>query len=139
MCPDCLAPDMSASLKTLALAAATCWGAVASAEVYEAPAHVSLDTIVSTIQQFMRRPDIPLAGGENSYAEDIVRINVVDMAWDIGMSVHEPADPKRIAVGADGKKIGIFLLHGGSGDFKTMHNRANLMARKLGYKVDSMS
>ncbi len=123
----------------LALAAAVCWGTVASAEVYEPPAHVSLDAIVSTIQEFMRRPDIPLAGGETGYVEDIVRINAVNMDWDIGMSVHEPADPGRIAVGADGKKIGIFLLHGGSGDFKSMHKRANLMARKLGYKVVSMS
>ncbi len=87
----------------------------------------------------MRRPDIPLAGGETGYVEDIVRINAVDLDWDIGMSVHEPADPGDIAVGADGKKIGIFLLHGGSGDFKSMHKRANLMARKLGYKVVSMS
>jgi len=123
----------------LALAAAVCWGTVASAEVYEPPAHVSLDTIVSTIQEFMRRPDIPLAGAEERYVEDVIRINAVDMDWDIGMSVHEPADPGRIAVGADGKKIGIFLLHGGSGDFKSMHKRANLMARKLGYKVVSMS
>ncbi|TDI89865.1 MAG: hypothetical protein E2O75_06930 [Chloroflexi bacterium] len=123
----------------LALAAAVCWGTVASAEVYEPPAHVSLDTIVSTIEEFMRRPDIPLAGGETGYVEDIVRINAVDLDWDIGMSVHEPADPGDIAVGADGKKIGIFLLHGGSGDFKSMHKRANLMARKLGYKVVSMS
>jgi hypothetical protein len=123
----------------LALAAAACCGTAASAEVYEPPANVSLDTIVSTIQEFMRGPDIPLAGGETAYVEDIVRINAVDMEWDIGMSVHEPADPGRIAVGADGKKIGIFLLHGGSGDFKSMHKRANLMARKLGYKVVSMS
>ncbi|MEE8512184.1 MAG: hypothetical protein V3S36_06035 [Acidiferrobacterales bacterium] len=130
---------MSAAIKMLALAAAVCWGTVASAEVYEPPAHVSLDTIVSTIQEFMRRPDIPLAGAEERYVEDVIRINAVDMDWDIGMSVHEPADPGDIAVGADGKKIGIFLLHGGSGDFKSMHKRANLMARKLGYKVVSMS
>jgi len=123
----------------LVLVAAACWGTVASAQVYEPPTHVSLDTIVSTIQEFMRRPDIPMAVAERGYVEDIVRINAVDMDWDIGMSVHEPADPKRIAIGADGKKVGIFLLHGGSGDFKSMHKRANLMARKLGYKVVSMS
>ncbi len=130
---------MPALLRLFGLAAAACWGTIASAEVYEPPTHVSLNTIVSTIQEFMRRPDIPMAGAERAYVEDIVRINAVDMDWDIGMSVHEPADSKRIAVGADGKKIGIFLLHGGSGDFKSMHKRANLMARKLGYKVVSMS
>ena len=61
------------------------------------------------------------------------------MDWDIGISVHQPADESRIPRGADGKKIGIFLLHGGEGDFKSMHNRADLLARKLGYKVISMS
>ncbi len=81
----------------LALGAAACWGTVASAQVYEPPAHVSLDTIVSTIEEFMQRPDMPLAGSPRAYVEDIVRINAVDMDWDIGMSVHEPADPKRIA------------------------------------------
>jgi len=103
---------MSASLRLLGFAAAACWGTVASGQVYEPPAHVSLDTIVSTIEEFMRRPDIALAGGENGYVEDIVRINAVDLDWDIGMSMHEPADSGHIAVGADGKKIGIFLLRG---------------------------
>lgn len=91
------------------------------------------------IEKFMANPDLSLTGGEKGYVEDIIRISAVDMDWDIGMSVHEPADPSRIPVGADGKKIGIFLLHGGSGDFKTMHKRANLLAQKLGYKVISMS
>lgn len=133
------APDVSTTLKTLVLAVVASFGSIASAQDYEPPSHVSLDTIVSTIESFMRRPDIPLAGDPSTYVEDIIRINAVDMDWDIGMSVHEPADPRHIAVGADGKKIGIFLLHGGSGDFKSMHKRANLMARKLGYKVVSMS
>ena len=74
---------MSASLKMLALGAAACWGTVASAQVYEPPAHVSLDTIVSTIEEFMRRPDMPLAGSPRAYVEDIVRINAVELDWDI--------------------------------------------------------
>lgn len=111
----------------------------AAAESYDPPSYLSHDDIVSTIRTFMDRPEIPLAGGEKGYVEDIMRIRAVDMDWDIGMSVHQPADPRRIATGADGKRIGIFLLHGGSGDFKSMHRRARLIARKLGYKVVSMS
>ena len=79
---------MYSSLKTLALAAAACWVSVVSAQVYQPPAHVSLGTIVSTIEEFMRQPDLPLAGSPNAYVEHIVRINAVDMDWDIGMSVH---------------------------------------------------
>ncbi len=69
---------MSAALKVLALAAAACWGNVASAQVYESPSDVSLNTIVSMIEEFMRRPDIPMAGAEKGYVEDIVGINAVD-------------------------------------------------------------
>jgi len=116
-----------------------CFTTVVSAAGYEPPSDVSRDAIAATINQFMGKPDIPLTGGDKGYVEDIIRINVVDMDWDIGMSVHEPADPSRIPVGADGKKIGIFLLHGGSGHFKSMHRQANLLAEKLGYKVISMS
>lgn len=114
------------------------WNA-AGAETYEPPTDVSEADTISSIKTFMERPDIPIKGGDLGYVEDILRIRAVDLEWDIGMSVHEPADSARIPTGADGKKIAIFLLHGGSGDFKTMHRRANLLSRKLGYKVISMS
>ena len=41
----------------------------------------------------------------------------------------------QIARGADGKKIGIFLLHGGSGDYKSMEPMAKLFAEKFGCKA----
>jgi hypothetical protein len=86
----------------------------------------------------MARADIPVQG-DGGYTEDIIRIDAAGMQWDIGMSVHEPQDESRIAVGADGKKIGIFLLHGGSGDFKSMHRQASILSRKFGYKVVCMT
>ena len=46
-----------------------------------------------------------------------------------------PALRGRTATGADGKRIGIFLLHGGAGDFKTMAGRAAMLASKFGYRV----
>jgi pimeloyl-ACP methyl ester carboxylesterase len=122
----------------LAVVMLCCSLAVAAAG-YQPPSDISKEQTLADIKAFMNRPDIPLQRGDRGYVEDIIRIEAVDMQWDIGMSVHQPADPSRIPVGADGKKIGIFLLHGGSGDFKSMHKRADLLARKLGYKVISMS
>lgn len=109
------------------------------ADPYIPPSDMTKEDTVAMIRNFMSKPDLPLKGEGKGYVEDIVRINAVNMDWDIGMSVHEPTDPSKIPQGADGKKIGIFLLHGGSGDFKSMHKQAKLLASKLGYKVISMS
>ena len=57
----------------------------------------------------------------------------------MGVTVYEPADPAQIARGADGKKIGIFLLHGGSGDYKSMEAMAKLFAEKFGCKAVAMT
>ncbi len=105
---------------------------------YQPPSDVPLEDIVAASNDLLNRPDIP-PRGENGYVEDIIRFEAAQMQWDVGMSVHEPADDARIAVGADGKKVGIFLLHGGSGDFKSMHRQARMLSQKLGYKVVSMS
>lgn len=115
------------------------YSSVIAAAGYKPPTEFSEAETIASIKKFMERPDIELKGGDKGYVEDIIRVNAVGMDWDIGMSVHEPADPSRIPKGADGKKIGIFLLHGGAGDFKAMHKQANLLAEKLGYKVVSMS
>ena len=105
---------------------------------YKPPTNVAIDDIVSASNDLLSRPDIPLHGNE-AYVEDIIRFETAEMQWDVGMSVHEPADDASVAVGADGKKVGIFLLHGGSGDFKSMQRQARMLSQKLGYKVVSMS
>lgn len=115
------------------------FASAAIAQTYVPPSDVSKPDTIAAIENFMARPDLPLRGAGQEYVEDIVRIRAVDMDWDIGVSVHEPVDASAIPRGADGKKIGVFLLHGGSGDFKSMHSRADLLAKKLGYKVVSMS
>ena len=51
------------------------------------------------------------------------------------MVVHEPVDAKQIPTGADGKKAGFFLLHGGSSDFKGIERHAKLLAQKFGFRV----
>ncbi len=67
--------------------------------------------------------------------EDIFRINVLGMEWDLGMMVYEPEDINKIPRGADGKKAGFFLLHGGSSDFKGIERHSKLLASKFGFKV----
>jgi hypothetical protein len=119
-------------------ALATVTGLPAGAADYEPPSVVPLDEIVDASSEVLGRPDIPLRG-DNGWMEDIIRIDAAGMQWDIGMSVHHPRDEGRIPTGADGKKIGIFLLHGGSGDFKSMHRQARILSGKFGYKVVSMS
>lgn len=71
--------------------------------------------------------------------EDMFRINAVGLDWDIGAQVYQPENAADIAVGADGKKIGVFLLSGGSGDFKSMEELALLLASRFGYKVATMT
>ncbi|MDH3239772.1 MAG: hypothetical protein OEO83_03815 [Alphaproteobacteria bacterium] len=70
--------------------------------------------------------------------EDIFRIKALGMDWDIGVMVYEPANG-RVTRGADGKKAGFFLLHGGNGDFKSVEPLALLLAERFGYRAVSMT
>ena len=85
----------------------------AEKENWQPPEFVSREQCIKDTEEVLGMPDIPIR-----QTEDIFRINVLGMDWDLGMVVYEPEDPKKIPVGADGKKAGFFLLHGGSGDFK---------------------
>ena len=71
--------------------------------------------------------------------EDIFRVHELEMDWDIGAVVYEPQDALTIPRGPDGKKIGIFLLHGGVSDFKSVQRVARLLPEKFGVKVATMT
>lgn len=71
-------------------------------------------------------------------AEDIFRITVLGLDWDIGVVVYEPATGA-VTRGADGRKAGFFLLHGGAGDYKSVEPLALVLAERFGYKVASMT
>ncbi len=71
--------------------------------------------------------------------EDVFRIEALGLDWDIGVQIYEPRPARDICKGADGKSVGIFLLHGGSGDFKSMAPFAKLFAEKFGFKVVTMT
>lgn len=90
----------------------------------------SRDQCIADTATLEALPDI-----EINQHEDVFRIHEVGMDWDIGVQVYEPADPAKIAVGADGKKVGGFFLHGGQDDWRQLEPWARVMAGKFGWKV----
>ena len=98
------------------------------------PEEVTREQCLAESEAVLAMPDIPL-----KEHEDLFRIQAVGLEWDIGAQIYEPEDPAKICVGADGKKVGIYLLSGGDGDFKTMAPVARLLAGKFGMKVATMT
>ncbi len=98
------------------------------------PVEYSRAEVIAISDRLLAQPDIPL-----KQTEDIIRIHEVGLDWDMGMMVYEPKDPAKVARGADGKKIGVFLLHGGSGDYKSMEAIAKLYSGKFGHKCVAMT
>ena len=80
---------------------------------WQPPALVSREQCIKDTEEVLGMSDIPI-----KRTEDIFRIKVLGMEWDLGMVVYQPEDAGKIPRGADDKKAGFFLLHGGSGDFK---------------------
>jgi hypothetical protein len=98
---------------------------------FEPPAAISREETIALSNAVLAMPSAPV-----DVREDIFRIPVLGLEWDMGLMVYEP---KTIATGADGKQVGIFLLHGGSGDYKSMEKFALLFAEKFGFKVVTMT
>jgi len=97
---------------------------------WQPPEVVSREQCIKDSEELLAMPDIP-----SKQTEDIFRIQALGMDWDIGMVVHQPENPDKIPMGADGKKAGFFLLHGGSSDFKGIERHAKLLASKFGFRV----
>ena len=91
---------------------------------------VSRERCIAASEDVLARPE-----RETRESEDVFRVNTVGLDWTIGVRVYEPADPAQIAVGADGKRIGAFFLHGGQDDWRQMEPWARVMARRFGWKV----
>jgi len=101
---------------------------------WQPPEQVSREDTLARSDAVLAKPDLPLR-----QTEDVFRIQALGLDWDMGVTVYEPADPAQVARGADGLKIGIFLLHGGSGDFKSMEPMAKLFAGKFSCKAVAMT
>lgn len=101
---------------------------------WEPPTELSREEIIETSEKILALPDIPL-----NTREDIFRINVLRLEWDVGGMVYEPKDVSKIPDGADGKKVGVFMLHGGNSDHRALDPAARLLAAKFGFKVVAMT
>ena len=82
----------------------------------------------------MSLPTVPIA-----IREDIFRIAALEVEWDISVVVYEPAERAHAALGPDGKKVGVFLLHGGVSDYKSVQRIARILAEQFAIKVMSMT
>ncbi|MCD6028578.1 MAG: hypothetical protein K0S78_752 [Thermomicrobiales bacterium] len=98
------------------------------------PRFISREEIVAMSEEVLNRPDLPL-----TVTDDFFRIQSLGLDWDIASKVYQPADETKVPTGPDGKKIGIFLLHGGAGDHRSKDPMARFLASKFGYKVANMS
>lgn len=76
---------------------------------------------------------------EITETEDVFTVESLGLDWDFGVGIFQPQDEDRIPVGPDGRRIGIFMLHGGSGDYKLMAPVARIYAERFGHKVVAMS
>lgn len=101
---------------------------------WKPPARISYEDVLASARAVLRKNPRKLRK-----KEDIFRISELGMEWDMGVMVYDPIPHADISRGADGKKIGIFLLHGGAGDFKTMETVSLLFAEKFGCRVVSMT
>lgn len=102
--------------------------------IWEPPQEISLEEIIRMSKGVLAMPDIT-----TKTREDIFRMRVLEMDWDIGVMVYEPEDPSKIPTCPDGKKVGFFLLHGGTGDYKSLDPVARMIASKFGMKVANMT
>jgi hypothetical protein len=101
---------------------------------WQPPKRVERSDIVKISDAICGEPDIPW-----SRIEDVAAIRSNGMDWDIATMVYTPNDQTRIAAGPDGKKIGIFMTHGGASDWRSIEPLAKAFCAKRGYKVCSMT
>jgi hypothetical protein len=105
---------------------------VQDSTIWQPPATWSREQVVATSDAVLSRP-----AGKVNESEDIFRLSALGLDWDIGVRVYEPSGS--ITRGADGRCVGIFLLHGGAGDYKSMEKFALIFAEKFAFKVVTMT
>ncbi len=103
-------------------------------KLWEPPKRVERSELVKISDSMLGDPDIPW-----SRSEDISTIHSNGMDWDVGTMVYTPNDESKIPRGPDGKKIGVFMTHGGASDWRSMEPLAKTFCGKRGYKVCSMT
>ena len=105
------------------------------AAVFHPPEQIGREEIVRASETVIARPDIPF-----TETETVLRIDAAGMEWDVGVMLYEPdGGDTDVPAGPDGRKIGVFLTHGGASDWRSMEPLARLLAGKLGYRIASMT
>jgi len=107
---------------------------VSAEPIWEPSAFVPLENILELDHRVAAMTDLPI-----DIREDLFRIRVLEMDWDIGVVIYQPRDLSKIPSGPDGNKVGVFLLHGGVSDFKSVQRIAETVAKKYAIKVASMT
>jgi hypothetical protein len=100
---------------------------------YEPPKEISEAELADISAQVLARPNVPYVAND-----EVFRIDCAGLGWDIAGRVFEP-DAAQALIGADGKKVGALLIHGGGGDHRGMNNLATLLVEKFGIKVVTVS
>jgi hypothetical protein len=98
------------------------------------PSEISRENVIDANNAVLAMPDIKL-----KVTEDIFRLNALALDWDVGVKVYEHDDSTKSLPQLDGKNIGLFLLHSGSGDYRSVEAFALILARKFRFKVTNMT
>lgn len=106
----------------------------AAAGNWEPPVRIEKDELIKISDALLAEPDIHF-----NETEDVFRIRSNGLDWDIGNVVYEPTDPAKVAIGPDGKKLAIFMMHGGASDWRSIERLARTFCGKRGYKVCNMT
>ena len=101
---------------------------------WQPPKRYSREELVEISDRVLAEPDI-----EIRQYEDVFRLDVAGLQWDIGATVYEPLDPARSHVSADGRRSGMLMTHGGASDWRSIEPYALVLARKRGFKVVNMT
>ena len=107
---------------------------MAAQSSWDPPAIISFNEVVKLTDETIALNSAPI-----EITEDIFRIHELAMDWDIGVVRYESPDKTHIPSGPDGKKVGVFLLHGGVSDFKSVERIAKLLPEKFDIPVVTMT
>lgn len=107
---------------------------IVNSRLWQPPKRIERDELLRISDAVLAEPDIPW-----SRDEEIARIRANGMDWDVGTMVYAPSDAAKIPVGPDGRKIGVFMTHGGASDWRSIEPLAATFCGKRGYKICSMT
>ncbi len=104
------------------------------AAAYVPPDQISRTEIECQSRDVLDLPDIPF-----SEAETLLELNAAGLEWDVGCMSYRPHDETAIPSGSDGRKVGVFMTHGGASDWRSLETLARLLTGKLGFHVVVMT